>query len=224
MPGAHLYVTWRKPFPGPLTGRSVTSLRAQSAQSRTNGASVDPPTRLRGQSAVRVTWPALVADPPAAAPRPRLTTRWTADADPPYGAVPELGVEPPHELTGEQPQLCRPRRGGGSAHQLTARETFRVRVPRELGAHDLRPAAERTADRGALAPSLVPEPPADGRAQRLRVIPALPGRPPWPGIAAWPGNTAQPGYTAQPGIAAQPLGLILPRRAGGGHPRRPHPP
>src|SRR5260370_1095719 len=83
MPGAHLYVTWRKPFPGPLTGRSVTSLRAQSAQSRTNGASVDPPTRLRGQSAVRVTWPALVADPPAAAPRPRPTTPRTAAPGPP---------------------------------------------------------------------------------------------------------------------------------------------
>src|SRR5260370_1605136 len=162
MPGAHLYVTWRKPFPGPLTGRSVTSLRAQSAQSRTNGASVDPPTRLRGQSAVRVTWPALVADPPAAAPRPRLT-RWTADADPPYGAVPELGVEPPHELTGEQPQLCPPRRGVGTDHQLTGGETFRVRVRRKVGAHDLRPAAERTADRGALAPSLGPDQPVDCR-------------------------------------------------------------
>src|SRR5260370_40969766 len=104
MPGAHLYVTWRKPFPGPLTGRSVTSLRAQRAQSRANGASVDPPTRLRGHSAVRVTRPALVADPPAAAPRRRLTTRWTPFADPPYGTVAEFGVEPPHARTSEHPQ------------------------------------------------------------------------------------------------------------------------
>src|SRR5260370_38407855 len=95
MPGAHLYVTWRKPFPGPLTGRSVTSLRAQSAQSRTNGASVDPPTRLRGQSAVRVTWPAPPAPPPPPPPRPPPTPPPPPAPAPPYPPPPHPRRHPP---------------------------------------------------------------------------------------------------------------------------------
>jgi hypothetical protein len=44
---------------------------------------------------------------------------------------------------------------------------------REVGTDDLLPPAKRTTNGGALSPSLVGKEPVNGRAQGLRVIPAL---------------------------------------------------